>query len=85
MKPQVKEPIRHAWLWVVFIIIMVFSVPWYFPVGSIYPIIFGFPYWAAVAVVMSVVMSGFLTYMITNYWSMESLLDEGKGEGRKAG
>jgi len=85
VKQQVKEPIRYGWLWVVFVIILVFSVPWYFPAGSIYPIILGFPYWAAVCVVMSMVISGFLTYMMTNYWNMESLLEDGDGERRKAG
>jgi multidrug efflux pump subunit AcrB len=68
----------------VFVIILVFSVPWYFPAGSIYPIILGFPYWAAVCVVMSMVISGFLTYMMTNYWNMESLLEDGDVERRKA-
>ncbi|GAW92335.1 hypothetical protein [Calderihabitans maritimus] len=69
---EVKEPIRYPWIWVALVLIMLFSVPWYLPQGTIYPIILGFPYWAFIAVVMGIVLSAFLTFVLNRYWDMEA-------------
>lgn len=82
MDKSFKEPIRFKWIWVALAVISLASVPWYLPQGSIYPIILGFPYWAFISVVSTVVLAGFLTYVIKNYWDMSSLIDEENDEGR---
>lgn len=66
-----KEPIKNWRIWAVFLIIFVFSVPWYLPVGTYEPIIFGFPYWAVIALAMSLLISIFLTYVLNREWQME--------------
>lgn len=73
---QVREPVRVKWIWPVLIAIILLGVPWYLRQGAIEPIIMGFPYWALISVIMTVVLSVFLGYVILNWWSMESLLRE---------
>jgi hypothetical protein len=71
MKQAKKEPIRNWKIWVIFLIIFFLGVPWYLPVGSYEPIILGFPYWALIVLVMSLIMSAFLTYVLNKEWQME--------------
>lgn len=63
-----KEPIKHPWIWLVIFIIILLMVPWYFPKSAVTPVIFGFPLWAFVSLVMSVVFSAFLSFVLRNYW-----------------
>jgi uncharacterized membrane protein (DUF485 family) len=63
-----KEPIHYPWIWVCLVLIVVFSVPWYLPKTAVNPIILGFPLWAFIALIMSVVLSGFLSYVVNRYW-----------------
>lgn len=76
MENNYKEPIKYKWIWVVIGIIVLIGVPWYLPTGSIYPLIFGFPYWAFISVVSTIVLAGFLTYVVNNYWDMEDIVEE---------
>lgn len=80
---KVREPIRIGWIWAVLVVIILLGVPWYLPVGSIYPIIAGFPYWAFISLVMSVALSAFLTYVVRNWWDMSELVEESKEGGSK--
>ncbi|MBE3519141.1 MAG: hypothetical protein IMW97_02435 [Firmicutes bacterium] len=82
---QVREPVRVKWIWPVLVAIILLGVPWYLPQGSIEPIILGFPYWAFISVVMTIALSFFLGYVILNWWSMESLLDEDSEKNRAGG
>lgn len=82
MEKSFKEPIRFKWVWVVLAIITLASVPWYLPQGTIYPIILGFPYWAFISVVSTIVLAVFMTYVINNYWDMESLVDDDEEGGQ---
>lgn len=72
---RVREPITVAWIWAVLAAIVLLSIPWYLPQGTIYPIILGFPYWAFISVVMSVVLAVFLGYVINNWWDMHALIE----------
>ncbi len=78
---QVKEPIRKLWIWVVLVLILVFSVPWYLPKGAIEPIIFGFPYWALISVIGTLVLSAYLSYLCTHEWNIVEDEEEGKNGG----
>jgi hypothetical protein len=82
---QVREPVRVKWIWPVLIAIILLGVPWYLPQGAIEPIIIGFPYWALISVIMTIVLSLFLGYVILNWWSMESLLEKEPEHGNKGG
>ncbi len=81
MEKSFKEPIRYKWIWIVLAVITLVGVPWYLPQGSIYPIILGFPYWAFISAVSTVVLSFFLTYVIRNFWDMKSFINEANEEG----
>ncbi|HHW25724.1 MAG TPA: hypothetical protein GXX23_00065 [Firmicutes bacterium] len=81
---DIREPIKVKWIWPVLIAIILLGVPWYFPQGAVEPIILGFPLWAFVSLVMSVVLSLFLYYVVTNHWRMENPSGQAP-EGRKAG
>ena len=80
MGKAVKEPIKYPWIWVVLVIIILAGVPWYLPKGTIYPIILGFPYWAFISIVATIVLSAFLVYVMYNYWDMEALIEEEKSK-----
>jgi len=83
---EVKEPIRYIWIWVALVVILLISIPWYLPKGTIYPIILGFPYWAFISVVSVICLSAFLVYIMHKYWDMEALMeDEKEPEEKKEG
>jgi len=81
MERKFKEPIRIKWVWIVLGIIILSGVPWYLPIGGIYPIVFGLPYWALISVVSSIALAIFLNYVMSNLWDMESLKEDDKKEG----
>jgi ABC-type multidrug transport system permease subunit len=70
-----KEPIKYPWIWIALVGIILLMVPWYFPKNAVNPVIFGFPLWAFVSLVMAGVLSAFLSYILKNYWILE---DEGE-------
>src|SRR5699024_11373563 len=53
----IKEPIKSWKLLVVLGILFFLAVPWYLPVGSYEPIIFGIPYWAWIVLFVSIAIS----------------------------
>lgn len=67
---KVKEPIRKPWIWIVLVIIVMAGVPWYLPRGTFKPIILGFPYWAAISVIMSIALAAYITYLCKNEWNI---------------
>lgn len=75
MSKQKKEPIKNVKIWIIFAFIFFLGVPWYLPVGTYEPIILGFPYWAFIVLLMSVVLSGFLTYVLKYEWNLEEEYD----------
>lgn len=66
-----REPIKVKWIWPVLILIILAGVPWYFPRGAVQPVVLGFPLWAFVSLMMSLLLSVFLYYVITHHWKME--------------
>ncbi|HEX7065951.1 MAG TPA: hypothetical protein VF199_12855 [Bacillales bacterium] len=79
-KPK-KEPIKNGKLWIVFGIIFILSVPWYFPKDSYQPLILGIPYWAWIIIIVSGIMSAFLTYVFKYQWQLEEEKEESDYEG----
>jgi len=66
-----KEPIQQAWIWVSFFLIILLMVPWYYTEGAVQPIVFGFPLWAFVSLVMCAVLSALISYVLKHYWVMD--------------
>ncbi len=69
-KRPVKEPIRKKWIWIVLGLILIGNVPWYFPAGSIEPLILGVPYWAFIVMLFSLVLCGYLSYLCAKQWDI---------------
>jgi len=66
-----KEPIRKPWIWIVLVVLVLLSVPWYLPVGTYKPIVWGFPYWAFISLVLTIAIAGFVTWIVNREWDME--------------
>ncbi|ALM54219.1 hypothetical protein [Halomonas huangheensis] len=64
-----KEPIRKPWIWIVIALIIAVSVPWYWPPGTLTPIVMGLPLWALIAVIGSVALCAFLSWACLTQWS----------------
>ncbi|WP_257347467.1 hypothetical protein [Pseudalkalibacillus decolorationis] len=79
-KRTIKEPIRKKWIWIVLVLIMLAIVPWYLPVGSAEPIIFGFPYWAWISTFFSLVLCGYLSWLTIHEWNIVEDIEEAERE-----
>lgn len=66
-----KEPIKNYKIWLGFLVIFILLTPWYFPSGGEPVLIFGVPLWALVIILMSVVLSLYITYVIRYHWDTE--------------
>nr|WP_300306495.1 hypothetical protein [Halomonas sp.] len=64
-----REPVRKPWIWIVIGLIIAISVPWYWPPGTLQPIVLGLPLWALIAVVGSIVLCAFLSWACITQWS----------------
>jgi hypothetical protein len=82
MSNQKKEPIKNRKIWIILGVITLLIVPWYLPTGSYKPLIFGIPYWALIVIVMSLILSAFLSYVIKHEWQIEED-DEEQVKGEK--
>ena len=83
MNPKQKEPIRKKWIWIVLVIILLGNVPWYFPASAVEPFILGFPLWAFVSTIFSILLCGFLSWLCLTQWNMvedEEELAANRGE-----
>lgn len=67
-----KEPVRKPWIWIVIAVIIAISVPWYWPPGTLQPIVLGLPLWMLVAVIGSVALCAFLSWACLTQWSDDS-------------
>lgn len=65
-----REPIRNVWVWIVMGVIVLAGVPFYFPQGTVHPVLFGLPYWMVVSVVFAVFFSGFVSWLCRNWWNL---------------
>jgi hypothetical protein len=69
--PRDREPIRKPWIWIVLAAIILVSVPWYWPPGTLHPLVLGLPLWALVAAVGSVVLCGYLSWVCATQWGSD--------------
>ncbi|MFD1414931.1 hypothetical protein [Oceanobacillus jeddahense] len=67
---QKKEPIKNWKIWIILLILLIFSVPWYLPTGSYEPFILGIPYWAWIILGVSLIISVVLTLILKYCWQM---------------
>ncbi|WP_044895384.1 hypothetical protein [Bacillus alveayuensis] len=75
-KEQIKEPIRKKWIWIVLFLIVMGIVPWYFPKSAGEIFILGFPLWAFVSAVFSLILCGYLSWLSLNQWNIVEDLEQ---------
>ncbi|CAM4197788.1 hypothetical protein [Lacicoccus alkaliphilus] len=63
-----KEPIKNKKIWLGFLAIFIMLTPWYFPTGGETMLIYGVPLWAIIIILMSMVLSLYITYVIRYHW-----------------
>ena len=64
----IREPRRHPWLWLVYILLYVIAIPWYWPAGYRGPLILGLPLWMVVSLLAVLLMAGWTSWVISRYW-----------------
>lgn len=72
----IKEPIRKPWIWVALAVIVLAGIPWYLPQGTVQPVFLGVPYWMFIAVISSLVLCGFLSWLCLNEWDVVEAEEE---------
>ena len=63
------EPRVHSWIWAVYVLLFVVSVPWYLPRTSTLHLWFGLPHWVAISLAASLSIAVFTAWVIRHYWS----------------
>ncbi|MCM3122912.1 hypothetical protein QNH36_11140 [Mesobacillus sp. AQ2] len=73
---EIKEPIRKKWIWILLALNVLLVVPWYFPKGDVQPIILGFPVWAFVSLVFSLILCGYSSWLCITQWNIVEDIEE---------
>jgi hypothetical protein len=71
-----KEPVRRPWIWIVLAIIMLASIPWYLPTGSIGFVWMGIPAWMLVSVAFTLLMSAYVAWLCFTQWDVAETEEE---------
>ena len=64
----IREPRRHPWLWLVYLLLYAAAIPWYWPAGYRGPLILGLPLWVAVSLLAVLLLAGWTGWVISRYW-----------------
>lgn len=78
---EAKEPIRKPWIWVVLAGLVLVGIPWYLPQGTVQPLVLGLPYWMIIAVISSLALCGFLSWLCLNEWDLVEAEEERAADG----
>lgn len=62
------ERVFPARIWVIYIVLFAFSIPWYFPEGTGMWLIYGLPVWLITTIGVVVTMAIFTVWVIKTYW-----------------
>ncbi len=73
---KMKEPIKKKWIWIGLVLIVLAIVPWYHSVKAVEPIILGFPFWAFLSGIFSLVLCGYLSWLCTHEWNIVEDIEE---------
>lgn len=71
-----KEPIRKPWIWVLTVLILLASIPWYLPKGSIGFVLLGVPYWMLISVAFTLIMCGYVSWLCFTQWDVVEAEEE---------
>ena len=66
-----KLSLRRPWIWAVYLVLFVLSVPWYLPTTPTPALWFGLPYWVLISLAATVSIAGFTAFVVHRYWPRE--------------
>ncbi len=66
-----EEPCRKRWIWFVYVLLFVLSVPWYLPGDTPTLIWWGLPAWVVLSLVMTMGIALFTVFVVGKYWHQE--------------
>ena len=66
-----EEPCRKRWIWFVYVLLFVLSVPWYLPGDTPILIWWGLPAWVVISLVITIGIALFTVFVIGKYWQQE--------------
>lgn len=66
------EPRRHAFLWVLAVVFLLFSVPFYYPTGREPWILWGLPDWCWITLLSNVAFAATVSVLVLRHWEESS-------------
>jgi len=63
-----REPIHSPWFWAWLGFLLLAGVPWYLPLGSVHPVLWGVPYWVWLSVGLSLVFGFSIRWGCLRLW-----------------
>lgn len=79
--PQIREPIRRPWIWIVLAVLMLVSIPWYLPPGSVAFVWFGVPMWMLISIVGTLGMCAYVSWLCFTQWDLVEAEEERTQDG----
>ena len=71
-----REPRSRLWIWVVYLLVLAASVPWYQPAGDTVLLWLGLPHWVVISYTAYLVLTALIVLIASRYWP-ETPGDEG--------
>jgi hypothetical protein len=63
-----REPAKSSLFWILWALLILLSVPWYFPPKTYEPMVGGLPLWVVVIIVVTVAYAIFTTVSAYLFW-----------------
>lgn len=68
MSSAKREPIKNPVFWAVWLLLILLSVPWYFPPKTYEPIVAGLPLWVLIVMIVNILYAVFATASAYVFW-----------------
>ncbi len=67
-----SKKVFPSFIWVVYILLFAFSIPWYFPKEMEMDLFLGLPLWLIISISIIIIIALFTILVIHKYWKAES-------------
>lgn len=68
VRREYREPAKNPLFWILWALLILLSVPWYFPPKTYEPMVGGLPLWVVVIMIVSMVYAVFVTVSAYVFW-----------------
>lgn len=66
-----SDQVFPKWVWIVYLILFGFSIPWYLPESLAMKLVLGLPLWLICSLIAVIFVAFFTQWIIRNYWKDE--------------